>query len=1303
MAKNITKLKHRLFPRRLLKFGRENWPPFLLIAFCLVLSFLNYQPGTWLTGWDNLHPEFNFPVNIQRSIFSVWQEYQSLGLLGGHAHASDLLRQLFLSFLNSYLPSSYLRYLWTFLTLTLGPLGVYFLLSRVLLKPKFDPKTVRFASFLGGLFYLLNLATVQYFFTPFETFHAFYAFLPWLIFSTLRYLHHPHLSTFLTSYLLFFISSPAYYTETMFIVLLFALIPILFEYLYPHRLKIKSWLIAGNCLLTAGITQAFWLLPVIFFVLTNGAVGLTAKINLIATPETYYRNLEFANLTDLALLKGFWFNFLDLANSQKFDFLMPVWRSQMDLPLMKILGLLAFLLVLIGIYYSFKKKIHFTKAIFATLLICGFFLLGGGLLISGLPLIGELFRSPFTKLSVLLAFTFSVFFSVGCIFLLDLFSFLHSRLTYILTLFTVTILLVIYMTPAFTGNLISPSMRLKIPQEYFDTFNFFKNQDPATRIANFPQYTFWGWNYYSWPCPAEASCGGGGYRGSGFLWYGIKQPILDRAFDVWDKGSEKYYEEISTAIFNENQKDFEALVDKYAINWILVDKNIIPPSPGIDIGNDKLEKILANSPKFTLAANFIDKLFIYKTNVDKKVKNFMSIKTPSYSPPSQGERCGSLPCEGEGQGGVRPFANLSLRPFIPEITTNTIILRGRTSTRIERSDLFIPSYTDTENLVPTAIAYRKSATGLDLSFLPLLPNILINNQGVYPKDTIPNYVHFELPEANNGLVLNVNDQYYEIQLPQETASSNSFSPLTTAYLPTADNINLSLFSNTPIRQLDLTTPLGLATPYQCYTNKPNRKIEKVLDQNTISLYGTDMVGCLSAKIPPADPNQLLSLQFTYQSHTNTPANANITDSSLGGTASPEPLLPKTQATFTRVFIKPGVGSLQANLILEANEVKTTQEIIYKNISVSYLPQLGEFNFTLNRIPSIQAIAAPKVGEAPPQSGGEGVPEGRGEVTVVIPLPDSQYTVRSNPADNHFAAIPLNCDNFNHDKFDRTISPDGFLYTATNADACDQVNLNNLTHDTNYLITIDAKNLSGLSPTVCLENYSTRRCDVFERLVNGPQAIIQPIANVNEPAGYTLHLFNESFGSRETKNLIRSVAINPFPLNFLKNISIANTPSSSPPLQGERCGSLPCEGEGQGGVSSTHPAEFLYTADISSDGGPKGDSSEVISLFQTRSPYWQAIEVSENDIKLPLWQLILKLPFLYLKTPSLSPPSQGERCGSLPCEGEGQGGVWFNQWLLPPGSHHLIIFYAPQYLEFLGFLLLPLPLIFAILWPKKSPL
>src|SRR5204863_314936 len=83
---------------------------------------------------------------IQRSINATWQEYQSTGLLGGMAHAADLPRQLILSALNSFVSPSFLRYLWTFSMLTIGPLGVYMLAYHTLLK-RFGSFTRRIAYF----------------------------------------------------------------------------------------------------------------------------------------------------------------------------------------------------------------------------------------------------------------------------------------------------------------------------------------------------------------------------------------------------------------------------------------------------------------------------------------------------------------------------------------------------------------------------------------------------------------------------------------------------------------------------------------------------------------------------------------------------------------------------------------------------------------------------------------------------------------------------------------------------------------------------------------------------------------------------------------------------------------------------------------------------------------------------------------------------------------------------------------------------------------------------------------------------
>ncbi len=44
-----------------------------------MIVVLNFPFGAGFTGWDNMHPEFNYAVNLKR-IFSVWQE-KGLGLL----------------------------------------------------------------------------------------------------------------------------------------------------------------------------------------------------------------------------------------------------------------------------------------------------------------------------------------------------------------------------------------------------------------------------------------------------------------------------------------------------------------------------------------------------------------------------------------------------------------------------------------------------------------------------------------------------------------------------------------------------------------------------------------------------------------------------------------------------------------------------------------------------------------------------------------------------------------------------------------------------------------------------------------------------------------------------------------------------------------------------------------------------------------------------------------------------------------------------------------------------------------------
>src|SRR3989338_4996398 len=67
-----------------------------IIVLVIGIYLTNIHGNFFISGWDNLHPEFNFKLNLQRAWDSAWQEYQGLGVPAGHGHAAELPRILFL-------------------------------------------------------------------------------------------------------------------------------------------------------------------------------------------------------------------------------------------------------------------------------------------------------------------------------------------------------------------------------------------------------------------------------------------------------------------------------------------------------------------------------------------------------------------------------------------------------------------------------------------------------------------------------------------------------------------------------------------------------------------------------------------------------------------------------------------------------------------------------------------------------------------------------------------------------------------------------------------------------------------------------------------------------------------------------------------------------------------------------------------------------------------------------------------------------------------------------------------------------
>lgn len=587
----------------------------LITLLVVIIAITNYQPGTLLTGGDNLHPEFNPLLSIKRSLFAVWQEYQGVGLLGGMGHAADLVRQVFVLILSLFIPLENIRYTTTFIYLFTGVFGTYFLLRKIL-RP-FSPVF----PLVGAAFYLLNLATVQAFYVPFEAFEAHFAFLPWLFWGTVHYFQNPSGKSALLLGAILLLATPAAYVPTLFLVFILSTI-VLVPFLLPgSALRIK-FLRAGKFYLIIFIINAFWLLSFLYFAATSSSVVTEAKINQMSSETNFLKNKEFGTIFDAALLRGFWFNNTDFNLNQDQVFLMQPWREYLGNPIILGVGYLLFAIVVTGVIRTARERGPKAALGFLGVLIFSFAMLATDTppfswlnsILRQNPFFAEAFRFPFTKFSILLSLTYSIFFAFGLIYISGaakrFVSIPEKFLMYGPALASFALLFA-FAFPIFRGNLFYEKARVKFPAEYRELFEFFKKQDKNTRIASFPQHTFWSWDFYKW-----------GYSGSGFLWYGIEQPILDRAFDPWSRGNENYYWEISYALYSRKQELFEKVFEKYQINWVLVDGNVINPSSPKALFLDELEKIFSASDKFRLAADF-GKIKAYRVQLDTPVNNFV--------------------------------------------------------------------------------------------------------------------------------------------------------------------------------------------------------------------------------------------------------------------------------------------------------------------------------------------------------------------------------------------------------------------------------------------------------------------------------------------------------------------------------------------------------------------------------------------------------------------------------------------------------------------------------------------------------
>lgn len=1125
----LAKMKRWFTPRNLSEAG----PVFALLAVSLVVIFANYTPGTFLSGWDTLHPEFNFGLAFERTFFGVFRIEQGLGAVAGHSHMADLPRIILLYISHFIIPLSFLRYFYIFLTLFLGPIGMYFLLKRFFLKQKT-------ASFLGSLFYLLNLGTLQAFNVPFEMFTTIFAALPFMFYFSFAYLEGGKERTknlFLFG-IVSLLNSPSSYAATLWYIFFlcfftYFLIHILIDKKGKH--SFKNFLILISVLLA---TNLFWIIPNIYFILSHGAEVARANINRLFSDQAFLKNREFGNIKDLLLLKSFYFDWSVYKGNGAFTDLLLPWITHLkDVKVLFIGYLFGFSFILGAIYYFKKFKLK-SLPVFAVLLISLFFLINDNFpfspvykfLQNHIPFFKEALRFPDDKILNLFVFIISIFFGFFALFVIENIKKLKARMKnaeFIFAFITV-ILIFYYMLPAISGNFINSYMRIDIPKDYFNLFSYMKNEPDSIRVSNLPIQSPWGWVYYDWSGqsdnnetrPDARKLGNPSYQGAGFLYFGVKQPLLDRDFDRWSPYNESYYREMSYAIYSKNVKLLSNVINKYKIGIIFIDRNVIDPQNQRSILYFDEAKKLIRETGLIKDERIFGKIESFRLNVnDAKIA---SVNTNIN---------------------VNPTTNTTYEDFA--YLTYGSYITGENSSL---SQVYYPF----RDLIDNQSKLHKDLLKIDSEKITLIPSSKINNFNTSLLSQRINIIPSDLvaKKGENLIDLSI---YPNTPIFDQTQSASSLRDLinTTGKKNVSLSVNRSEFFN--LSGVPSNTPLAVG---KILVNNNADNIISAFDTSSQTLVKGGLLSvnpffssCTGENSPTTGftqngvkitgkgdiciiiPYKFLSLytnssgSFLTELRFNLDSNASIDSclldlKSLNCLHYNELKRNGNQISLTSVLSSSQINNTGIKIFIKPQKV-TENTFFLQNVNFFYSPSFSDTIFSKEDIAKIfinnKTLSFDKIYLS----------------KNVIYDPGFEITNTKN--------LKNDCPSSQSSVKKEIVQENGkraIRYYSALGSFCDHFSYPNLPHNQGYLIGVSSKNKQGLPMTLCVSNYKTDKCDIYSDLssFSSFDRDVFLLAPINDNGvGYNINFENIGINKSPSENLVSSIEIIPIPYDFLLNV------------------------------------------------------------------------------------------------------------------------------------------------------------------------
>ena len=1218
--------------------------PIILTSIVLFLCFRNYTPGTILSGWDTLHPEFDFKLAFERAVFGVWRGEQGLGAIAGHSHMSDLPRIIFLWASSFFLNVNFLRYFYVFLTLLIGPLGMYFLVRYLFRK---DGLVANISSFLASFYYLFNLGTVQNYFVPFEMFTTLYAFIPWIYLLTFKFINDGRRKDFILFGIVSIFSAPMAYAASLFYSYLVGLV--LFMSVFVLLSSEKRKVIKRVLLIIAGIivTNFYWLLPNAYSIIKQSGQIADANINRLFSQEAFLSNKAYGDINNVAVFKNHLFSW------KKYDFeegkfveLMGVWNSHVNRPQVKYALYTISFFAFAGLVLTIFKRDKFGLALTPVLLLSLFFIINENppfteifsLLKSKVGLFQEAFRMPYTKFAIPMMFSLAYYFGYLVNFLASLtLKWKVARVLLITMLFGFSFVFIYTSKPMFEGQLISAQMRVNIPDEYFQLADFMKGKDDGI-VAKFPMPSLYGWNYYDW-----------GYEGGGpsFMTFLLKQPTLDRDFDRWSAYNETFYNQISSALYSQDSDVFVGLLNKYSIRYLLLDESIINPSSDEEsLYNNEFKNIVQHSSKIKMLGRF-GFLTVYEVSypsADNKISAPIRLASVSantlYS--KQDPVFKKYGYYVDSNTNYLPFVNFDDRTDVQISKDNETIKVSNSISSNDDSEhiLNVPGLSVINSAIPVDVFVRTENDGMFYLTLKVpMPEVFVGNEKVYSNEDLFQSHYYKFPRDINPAYVSVGDSVFEIG---DINGSNKYIGSTSV---TKANVAVRVFGSKSETRRDAVDVFLNSSPRFC--SDPEKTVGLDRDGEMYSItVGKDSV-CWGNGLTLSE-SSLVKISYESKSSDNLYPRICISETGRDGCINSNlPSKIEKIGDWNRLTydLSLNTGSYWMVFVAQGQE-EGRFGISYRNLSINTFGLIDEKDY-----PIFNTFAGISVAKKIPLQ----IPL-KSEIEVRIPI-RNQVEENYSLVRGHSKA--LNCDSVKLGSVEKISKNDGIYYSASSGGtSCDYLDYLNLDQSSGYLLNVASDNILGRGLKYYIQDYESGYIDQ-ERLL--PQnskyedsVVILP--KKTNSFGYVLNYETRAFGKVDSENFLYKVSFVPLPVDWLNSISISKSGQIEVPL-------------------NTITVKESYEITPSSYYLTLNNLALKVGYFELKQSYedgWLAFRIpdSKSSIKnkLSVW-----FPFLF-----------GQKLEHVKING------WANGWIIEPSSDehfdnsNVIIFYWPQYLEYLGF-------------------